>query len=371
MKEPTPLLTIHYRDPEEGFDGYAVIDSLVDGRCAGGVRVSPTLSKEEVMGLAQAMTRKLKVVQLPLGGVKYGIRYDPASPNRVDALTRFFRHIKPLCAEICGFGPDMGTTPEGLDEVARRIGMKTRHAALAAARDDGETTVKNYHDVLGAKVGPLSVLEARTGVGVAAAVDAAVDAYELERPQTIALQGFGQVGSGAAWYLQRLGHKIVAVSDIGGCYHDPEGLDIEAMIENKLPNGLIDPEKFKRTGDPDAIYATECDGLVLAAMSYAVTKDNVDQVRASWIVEGGNLTVTPEAEAVLTGRKVPVVPDFLTNGGAIALVGGVILLGWDVSDPANVLELIRERVHTTVTDIAAAAQSKGVTMREIALERFG
>jgi glutamate dehydrogenase (NAD(P)+) len=365
-----PVLSITYRDPEDGWEAYAVIDSLVDGRAAGGVRVTPSVSLEEVTGLARAMTLKLRTLEIPLGGAKYGIRCSPSSPAKVDVLTRFFAAIQPLCERVCGFGPDMGTTPEDLDEVATRIGLSTRHAALTTARPDGQETVRRYHEVLSAPIGPLTVLEARTGIGVAAAVESAAEVYEHKAPLRVAVQGFGQVGSGAAYFLQQAGHSIVGVADLGGYYRNPKGLDVGTLFRSKRPDGTIDPDKIERAGASDAIYAEDCDVMVLAAQSFSLHVGNVGDVRARLIVEAGNLTVTPEAEEILVARNVGVVPDFLTNGGAIGIVAGIIVLGWETADPDALLDRLKQHIGKVVRSVAEESRTKGVTMRQVAVERF-
>ncbi len=370
MNAARPHLVIRYRDPQEGWEGFAVIDSLVDGRAAGGVRVTETVTESEVVALARAMTLKLRSVGLPCGGVKYGIQYAPGAPGKVDALERFFRAIKPMVAEVAGFGPDMGTTAGELDEVATRIGLPTRHAALLSAHPDGARNVERYHESLRQPFGPLTILEARTGVGVAAAVEKAAEPLGVKKPLTIALQGFGQVGRGAAHFLERAGHTIVGIADLGGYYRDPSGLSVSELLRTRDDKGMISGAEKVRAGPPESIYDESCDALVLAAQSHSVHAGNVDAIQAKLLVEAGNLTVTKEAEEALAARGIPVVPDFISNAGAIALVAGIIVAGWETDDAERLLGRIGEQIGSTARKVATEAVASGRSMRTVAAEAF-
>src|SRR4051812_25587690 len=195
-----------------------VVDSLVDGVCAGGLRITTTVTLAEVKRLARGMTLKNAVMQLPLGGAKSAVRYDPRAGDLEDALVRFFEHIRPLCERMYGFGPDMNSPPDLCDAVARRAGLKSRHMALAEKSPYGYEGVANYDRALRCSIGPLTVTDARTAIGIAGAVETAARVYELGRPLRVAIQGFGSVGMGSVHFLRQRGHVIVGVADSGGTY---------------------------------------------------------------------------------------------------------------------------------------------------------
>jgi glutamate dehydrogenase (NAD(P)+) len=369
MAQTSSLLRVHYRDPKGGWEGICVIDSIVDGAAAGGVRLSKTVDVDEVAKLARAMTHKARILRLPLGGAKYGVRYDPSCPNKLDALTRFFAHIRPMCESVCGFGPDMNTSAHELDEVATRIGLPSRHIALAGGTK-GKALLDNYHSVLGKRVGPLRVLDARTGIGVASAAHRAAEVMQLARPLRVAVQGFGQVGSGTAYFLQQWGHTIVAIADIGATYASSAGIEVESLLASRNGAGMIDPRRLPpgiEQRPTEAIFSTDCDVLVLAANSFAVGRHNVDAVRAKLVVEGGNLGVEPDAEQMLHSRGVPVVPDFLASGGAFAVAAGVIRLGWEVSDPDVLLARLKEHIGYLTEHSTRLALEQRLTCRQAAL----
>ena len=166
-----PLVSITYRDPVQGWEGMLVIDSLVNGVCGGGLRVTKTVTVEEVTRLARGMTLKNSIMELPLGGAKSAIRYDPTATDLEDALVRFFEHVRPIVEKTYGFGPDMNTPPDLCDAVARRVGLKSRHMALAETSPHGYEGVANYDKALRLSFGPLTVVDARTSIGVTGAVE--------------------------------------------------------------------------------------------------------------------------------------------------------------------------------------------------------
>ncbi len=369
MSRP-PLVSITYRDPKTGLEGMLVIDSVVDGICGGGLRVTKTVHLEEVCRLARGMTLKNATMQLPLGGAKSALRYDPAAPDLEDALVRFIEHVRPMCERMYGFGPDMNTPPDLCDAVARRAGLKSRHMALAETSPFGYEGVANYDKALRLSMGPLAVVDARTAIGVTGAVETAARIYELERPLRVAVQGFGSVGMGTVYFLTERGHKIVAVADGSGTYRDPAGLAFEMLHEARAGRREIDraaiPARY-HGGSPAAVLEEDCDVLVLAAIPDAVGPAEVERLRCKMIVEGGNFAVAPSAFGALVERGIPVVPDFIASGGAIATVSGIIQLGWSI-EPASLLGEIERRVSEATERAARDARANGITMRAAGLQ---
>jgi len=364
-----PLVSITYRDPVQGWEGMLVIDSLVNGVCGGGLRVTKTVSLEEVTRLARGMTLKNSIMELPLGGAKSAIRYDPMATDLEDALVRFFEHIRPMVERMYGFGPDMNTPPDLCDAVARRVGLKSRHMALAERSPYGYDGVANYDKALRLPYGPLTVVDARTSIGVSAAVETAARVYELGKPLRVAVQGFGSVGMGTVYFLTQRGHAIVGVADGSGYYRDPAGLDFDVLFKAREGRREIDPTALParlHAGPPSAVLEEECDVLVLAAIPDAVGPAEAARVRCKMIVEGGNFAVAPSAFSELSARNIPVVPDFIASGGAIATVSGIIQLGWSI-EPAVLLAEIEGRVSRATERAAREARSRGITMREAGL----
>ncbi len=372
-----PLLTVSYRDPKQGWEGFVVIDSLVGGVAGGGLRVTNTVNVDEVTRLARGMTLKNAVMGLPLGGAKSGIRHDPRSPDLEDSLVRFIEHVRPICERMYGWGPDMNTPPDLCDNVARRAGLRSRHMALAERSQYGYDGVANYDKALRSMFGPLTVTDARTSVGVAGAVETAARLFGLPGKLRVAVQGFGSVGMGTVYFLTQRGHSVVAVADASGTYRSPSGLDFDALFQARKGRPDIDKERVDSRlhgGSPQAILDQECDVLVLAAVADAVGPADVDRLKCRLIVEGGNLAVSPAAREPLQARGIAVVPDFIASGGAIATVSGIIQLGWSI-EPSELLAEIERRVSTATERVTGIAQAERITLRDAALrelaERLG
>lgn len=167
------------------------------------------------------------------------------------------------------------------------------------------------------------------GYGVAQACLAAASVRDLDIERTsVAIQGVGTMGGGAAWYLHEAGMRVVALADAAGTLYDPAGLDVPALLETRDRYGEIDrdavPARVQRL-DRDAILGMDVDILVPAAVSYAITAENCSQVTAPVIVEAANAATTADAELDLTARGIVVVPDFVANAGAVAWAWWLIL----------------------------------------------
>lgn len=366
-----PILRVHYRDPSDGWEGVLVIDSLVEGSAIGGVRVSRTVDAGEVVRLARAMTLKNSVLDLHMGGAKTGIRYDPRSATRREALVRFFDHVRPLCERMYGFGPDLNTTAEELDQVAREVGLPSRMAG--AARD--AAAIERYHASLLLPLGPFSLGDARTGLGVAAAVESAARRSGRDRPLRVAMQGFGTVGSAAAWLLASRGHAITAVADAGGTYAAAEGLDVDALLAARRGAGHpVDRAALTadvKVSDRDDILFADCDVLVLAAVPDALREAHAGAVRAKIVVEGGNIAVTRRASMLLHGRGIPVVPDFIASGGAIALACGVLHLGFVHDDPSRLAAQVSDHIARATERAFDASERTRAPLRDAVLPEIG
>ncbi|MET7468231.1 Glu/Leu/Phe/Val dehydrogenase [Micromonospora sp. NPDC005686] len=288
---------VHFFELTAGATGIVVLDNLVLGPAIGGVRMTPTVTVGEVARLARAMTIKNAVAGLPHGGGKSGIRIngplDPAA--RQSVLRSFARAIRHVVDYIPG--PDVGTDETAMawirDEIGRAVGLP---GALGGI--------------------PLNEVGA-TGYGVAKCAEALHAANRLELAGArVAVQGFGAVGRVAALELARLGARVVAVSDITGAVYDQDGLDVDALAAFQRTGPIAEYHDVKRM-ERDQLLTVECDILIPAAQGDAVHMGNVDDVRARTILQGANLPVTPEAEAVLARRGVLSVPDVIVNAGGV------------------------------------------------------
>ena len=324
-----PYLRLHWEDSLTGARGYLVVDTLVGGLATGGTRMRAGCTLREVEDLARGMTRKTAAFDLPVGGAKGGIDFDPKDPRAVDVLTRFCEAMHPFLDRHWVTAEDLGVTQQLIDEVFARLGMRqSYHAAIERSSNCVATTDRIYRGLCSEVPGGL-LGDVIGGYGVAQACLAAASVRDLDIERTsVAIQGVGTMGGGAAWYLHEAGMRVVALADAAGTLYDPAGLDVPALLETRDRYGEIDrdavPARVQRL-DRDAILGMDVDILVPAAVSYAITAENCSQVTAPVIVEAANAATTADAELDLTARGIVVVPDFVANAGAVAWAWWLIL----------------------------------------------
>ena len=299
----------------EVFAGYRVQHSTVRGPGKGGVRYHPDVTLEEVTGLASLMTWKCAVVDIPFGGAKGGVVCDPTTMSK-DELRQLTMGYTRAIMPIIGPHKDIPAPDVNTNEQTMAWMMETA-SALEGHNVFGIVTGKPV--ALGGSQGRAEA----TGRGVALSTASMLEkaGMRLENA-TVAIQGFGKVGSHTAQILHEMGCKIVAVSDVSGGLYNSNGLDLTGLVEHvtNSPSHLLEGYQ----GDADSItneelLYLEVDVLIPAAMEDQITGANVDRVRAKAIVEGANGPTTPEADRVLMDRGVLVVPDILANAGGVAV----------------------------------------------------
>lgn len=294
------------------FVGYRSQHSTVLGPAKGGVRYHQNVSMDEVKTLAFWMTCKCAVAGLPYGGGKGGIIVDPTtlSEREKEALTRgYIDKIAPIIGEKLDIpAPDMNTN-------AQIMGwMMDEFSKLKGQYEPGFITGKAI------SVGGSLGRTAATGRGV---VVAALEALKLKgiSPQnaTVAVQGFGNVGSWTGKLFFKAGCKVVAVSDVYGAIYNPDGMDCYHLDKYVKENGSV-------MGYPDSTPISNAELLALpvtvlapCAMELQITAENADDVRAEIVVEGANGPTTPEADDILDAKGILVVPDILANGGGVTV----------------------------------------------------
>lgn len=298
----------------ENFIGFRVQHDDYRGPMKGGLRYHPEVDLDEVRALASLMTWKTAVANLPFGGAKGGIGVDPnsLSTREIERLTRSFVD---QIHEIVGPdkdipGPDMGTD----------------HRVMAWFRNQWE----KYHGfdpsvITGKPVEEYGAKgrEEATGRGVGLLTHKLMKRLGSKPGESnVAIQGFGNVGTHAAKFLDEAQFPIVAVSDITGTYYRAAGLNIRALLKHKLehPRGLLEGFDDCETLPPDALLGLgDVDILIPAAVGGVITEENVDQIQAKVIVEGANGPVYPIADRILSDRGILVLPDILANAGGVTV----------------------------------------------------
>ncbi|MBM3779672.1 MAG: Glu/Leu/Phe/Val dehydrogenase [Acidimicrobiia bacterium] len=345
----------------EVFTGYRVQYNVALGPAKGGIRYHPAVTLDEVTALAAWMTWKCAVMQIPFGGGKGGVVCDPRrlSARETEALTR--RYV----AEIIDLigperdvpAPDVNTDAQTMAWVMDTYSMHVGHT---------ETAVVTGKPVeMGGSLGRREA----TGRGVVAVTREAAAHLDLDlRSLTVAVQGFGNVGSVAAGLLARSGARIVAVADSRGAVINEAGLDVQGLIEHAA--GRTGVSGFPRGAplDPGALLGLDVDVLIPAALENQITAANVDTVRAKIVAEGANGPTTPEAHRALHRRGVFVVPDILANAGGVTAsyfewVQNRYGYFWTEEDVVTRLEA---RMRDAFQAVLATARAHAIDMRTAA-----
>ncbi|MGD9854338.1 MAG: Glu/Leu/Phe/Val dehydrogenase [Planctomycetaceae bacterium] len=291
--------------------GYRVQHDSARGPMKGGLRFHPEVDADEVLALATLMTWKTAIVNIPYGGAKGGISINPKqlSPGELERVTRkFIDEIHDIIGPDKDIpAPDMGTGPQEMAWIMNQYG---KYHGFNPACVTGKPV--ELHGADGRN-------EA-TGRGVAILTRSLLDnhAHPLKDAR-IAIQGFGNVGSFAAHFLHEMGARIVAVSDVTGAIHHPQGLDIPALLRHQAKHGSI--QSFPGADDIDnaALLAADVDVLIPAAIGGVLTADNAGDVRAKFVVEAANGPTTPQADEILQKRNIIVLPDVLANAGGVTV----------------------------------------------------
>ncbi|MFO7900090.1 MAG: Glu/Leu/Phe/Val dehydrogenase [Planctomycetota bacterium] len=286
-------------------DVYVVYYNTARGPAKGGIRFWPTVTMDHTVELSEKMVWKTALVGVPFGGGKSGVRLDAGDYTRMQktAILKEFVHvIRPeLMSGSYVPAPDMGTN------------------AYDMAVIFGETHLMESVTGKPPRVGGLPGRLEATGRGLGTCIAAAARRHlESELAGlTVAVQGYGNVGSWCAHFIDKLGATVVAASDISGGVYAGDGLDVRALAEwcgqGKM---LADYPDYDPISNAE-LLAADVDILVPAAAEDALTGENAEAVSARLIVEGANGPTTPEADAIFNRRGTPVVPDILANSGGV------------------------------------------------------
>ncbi|MEO8494460.1 MAG: Glu/Leu/Phe/Val dehydrogenase dimerization domain-containing protein [Planctomycetota bacterium] len=341
----TLVVTLPFRRDEyqqvETVFGYRVQHILTMGPTKGGIRYHEDVNLGEVSALAMWMTWKCALMQLPYGGAKGGVRIDPTtlSRNELQRLTRRYT------SEIIGMigpdkdipAPDMGTNEEVMAWIMDTYSQQIGYTVPAV--------VTGKPVVLGGSLGRKEA----TGRGLVYLIQEATQYTGVDlKHATAVVQGFGNVGSNTARFLEELGTRIIAVSDVSTGIYNPDGLSVASLVEHLATHrDLRNYPHGERIGN-DAMLALECDILVPAALSNQITAKNASRINCKILAEGANGPTTMEADEILGERGIFVLPDVLGNAGGVTVsyfewVQGLQNFSWT-------LEEINSRLHKIMTD---------------------
>ena len=293
------------------YEGYRVQHNMARGPMKGGLRYHPAMDEDHAAALASLMTWKTAVVDVPYGGAKGGINCDPRSLSKKDVFeitVRFVEQMKEVIGPMTDIpAPDVNTNAEVMGWIMHEY---SKYAGFSP----GVVTGKPL-DLFGSEG-----REAATGRGV---MDVLAEALSEQGKSfddiTVAIQGFGNVGSNAARLITERGAKIVAVADHTGGVCKQEGLDIPTLVAWVAESGGVKGFSAGEAFDNTEIITWDADVLVPAALEDAIHKDNAADVKAKIIVEGANGPTTPEADQILNERGILIIPDILANAGGVTV----------------------------------------------------
>lgn len=295
----------------EVFTGYRVQHDSARGPCKGGIRYHPDVNLGEVAALAMWMTWKCALAGLPYGGAKGGIQVAPKklSHAEMQRLTRrYAAEIFPLIGPDKDVpAPDVGTDAQVMSWIMDTYSQQVGYAV------PGVVTGKPLS--LGGSLGR----EEATGRGVVYVTLEALRHLNLSIEQaTVAIQGFGNVGSHTALIMQQQGARVVAVSDVHGGVYNANGLDVPELIRRYRDRGqTLRDTKLGDAITNDELLQLDCTVLVPAALSEQITEKNAARLRCRILAEGANGPTTLEADRILEDKGVFIIPDILANSGGV------------------------------------------------------
>ena len=294
------------------FTGFRVWHNVTRGPAKGGIRYHPRTDIDEVRALAMWMTWKCACVKIPYGGAKGGVTCDPKalSARELERLTRRFT------TEIADMiGPDSDIPAPDVNTNAQVMAwMMDTYSMHHGYSVTGVVTGKPV------SIGGSEGRQEATGRGVVYTIQEAAKVVDLDlRSARIVVQGFGNVGEGAARFINELGARVIAVSDTRGGVFDGDGLDLALVTRHKQETGSVVGAPRTRPITNAELLELDCDVLIPAAMEGVITERNAPRVHARIVAEAANGPTTPEADDLLRERGIMVIPDILCNAGGVTV----------------------------------------------------
>lgn len=362
VKEPMRLLTV--RIPvrmDDGtvktFTGYRAQHNDAVGPTKGGVRFHPDVDEDEVKALSMWMTLKCGIVDLPYGGGKGGIVCDPRQMS-IHEVERLSRGYVRAISQIVGPTKDI-PAPDVFTNSQIMAWMMDEYSKMDEFNSPGFITGKPI--VLGGSQGR----DRSTALGVVIAIEeAAKRRGKTVKDSRVVIQGFGNAGSFLAKFLYDAGAKVVGISDAHGALHDPNGLDIDYLLDRRDSFGTV-TNLFDDTITNKELFELDCDILVPAAISNQITEDNANDIKADIVVEAANGPTTMEATKILTDRGILLVPDVLASAGGVT----VSYFEWVQNNQGyywteeEVNEKLREKLVKAFDAIYTLSENRKIDMR--------
>ncbi|MCY4081836.1 MAG: Glu/Leu/Phe/Val dehydrogenase [Caldilineaceae bacterium] len=344
------------------FTGFRVHHNTALGPTKGGIRYHPDVTLDESRALAMWMTWKCALMNLPYGGAKGGVVVNPKelSERELQAMTRRYTSEISLFIgpEMDIPAPDVGTDARVMAWVMDTYSMNRGYSVPAVTTGKplavGGSAGREYATGLGITYVTRAMLRRRMGLHLEDA--------------TVAIQGFGNVGSWAARAMHERGAKVVAVSDVNGAVYDERGLDPRHLKHYAEETGTVGgyPRANALTGEE--LLELNVDVLIPAALEGQITKENADRINARVIAEGANGPTTPEADRILEDKGVLIIPDILCNAGGVVVsyfewVQDLQAFSWDESE---IRHQMKRKLLDNLDDVLAITLQTGQDLRTAA-----
>ncbi|MGE6376140.1 Glu/Leu/Phe/Val family dehydrogenase [Peribacillus muralis] len=316
LKEPLRMLTVRIPikmddNTTKIFTGYRAQHNDAVGPTKGGIRFHPEVDEEEVKALSMWMSLKCGIVNLPYGGGKGGIICDPRQMS-IGELERLSRGYVRAISQIVGPTKDI-PAPDVYTNSQIMAWMMDEYSRIREHDSPGFITGKPL--VLGGSQGR----EKATAQGVTICIEEAAKRKGIElKGARIIVQGFGNAGSFLAKFMHDAGAKVIGISDAYGALYNPDGLDINYLLDKRDSFGTV-TTLFENKITNQELLEQDCDILVPAAISNQITKENAHLIKARIVVEAANGPTTLEATKILTERNVLLVPDVLASSGGVTV----------------------------------------------------
>ncbi len=351
---PEKILQVY--EYKTGLHGFVVLDNTALGPAKGGIRMTPTVTIDEVAKLARTMTWKCSLAGLPFGGGKSGILADSKNMDndkKMAIMKAFGRALRPIAPKYYVAAPDMNTAEEEMNAFVEGNG-----SLKSATGKPANLCVKP-----GEKCG-IPHEYGSTGFGVFHATMIALKYAKIRNKDfTVAIEGFGNVGSFAAKYLSEAGAKIVAVSDSKGTIYNKDGLKFHDLADYKANTGSVINYPDGQQLSNAALFELNVDVLIPSAIPDVINEENVGNVKAKLIVEAANIPIKPEIEKQLHDRGILVVPDFVANAG------GVIssYAEYKGKNPTDMFRLVEKKIKANTKKVLKRAKKEGMYPRDTAM----
>ncbi|MBD3255533.1 MAG: hypothetical protein GF383_10590 [Candidatus Lokiarchaeota archaeon] len=364
IDEIGPEKIIYLRDPTTDMNAVLVIDNSVYGIPAGGVRLAPDITVDEMIRLSRAMTYKFCTYRMKVGGAKAGIWGDPRDLETKGLLITSFGDAieKFILNDVYYPGPDMGTDDADMLKIFNVIGKPN----LAPKP-------------LGMKKNGVPVEELFTGYGLVYCLEVFYDNIDkfskgeidkTKKPKVI-LEGFGKVGTAVAMALNELGYTLTGISTIEGAIYDEEGLDINKLLDLKEKYGdkLVKEYESKNliTVPKEKLFELssqyKTDFIIPGARPDVINKNNVDKIDVKAIVPGANIPYAEGVTDILKQKGIVAFPDFVANAGEIL----AIWVNKVAKNADEIFDFIKQKIGDKTMNVIQGAMEKNITPYEFAV----